>query len=466
LNDICVNLCNPRLNDQSGRCAKVFFFNRLAAGETLKSVAILSEAKDIVYLWLCLVTCNPMKYFSHLNTAVQLLQQYDGRQPFGNFIKQFFGQHKKYGSKDRKNISQLCYAYFRLGKALQQLPVEERIITGLFLCSQQPNEVLQQLKPELNEQAHLPLHEKIQFLETMGTPPDSYRDILHDLFPWKEELSEGMDHDQFCTSFFTQPDLFLRLRPKYEHTVKSKLLQAGISFKEITPACLALPNATKTDTVIETDKEAVIQDYSSQRVGEFIHFIRTSTPAFAKASAGPSTALRVWDACAASGGKSILAFDILNNIDLTVSDVRKSILINLEKRFATAGIRHYNSFIADLTDNAQLNLHHSSFDMIITDVPCSGSGTWSRTPEQLYFFDPKEIDRYSKLQKKIVDNVVTHLKPGSFLLYCTCSVFKKENEQMVQYIKDQHLLHLQKMELLTGYHMKADTLFAALFQKK
>lgn len=392
-----------------------------------------------------------MKYFSHLNTAEQLLQQYDGSQPFGSFIKQFFSQHKKYGSKDRKNISQLCYAFFRLGKALPQLPTAERILTALFLCSPAPNELLQHLQLNRNEKALLPLAEKIQLLSIEHSPF-----TIHDLFPWPAELSEGLAYDPFCTSFLTQPDLFLRLRPGKETVVKNKLQQAGIPFHEMSAACLALPNASKVDTVIETDREAVIQDYSSQRIGELMEFIRAST-----AYRVPN----IWDACAASGGKSILAQDIFQRIDLTVSDVRKSILINLEKRFASAGIKQYNSFIADLSTST-FNVPHSSFDIIITDVPCSGSGTWSRTPEQLYYFDPKEIDRYSALQKKIVQQAIPYLKPGGFLLYCTCSVFKKENEEVVQYILEQHSLQLLKQVLFTGYDQKADTLFGAVFQKR
>ena len=388
-----------------------------------------------------------MKYFSHLNTAMQLLQQYKGPLPFGSFIKQFFSQHKKYGSKDRKNISQLCYSFFRLGKALPQLPTDERILTGLFLCSHEPNELLQHLKPEWNDKATFPLEEKIQLAGI----------DMHHLFPWAAELSEGVAYEPFCASFLTQPDLFLRLRIGKEAVVKSKLQQAGIPFREMGPFCLALPNTSKIDTVIETDREAVVQDYSSQRIGELMAIIRDS--------AGSPTPLRVWDACAASGGKSILAYDIFTRIDLTVSDVRKSILINLEKRFATAGIRNYKALIADLSTST-VNSQLSSFDIIITDVPCSGSGTWGRTPEQLYYFDPQQIDRYSALQKKIVHQAIPHLKPGGFLLYCTCSVFKKENEEVVQYIQEQHSLSLVRKELLTGYDLKADTLFGAVFQKK
>jgi 16S rRNA (cytosine967-C5)-methyltransferase len=402
-----------------------------------------------------------MKYFSHLNTAVQLLQQYNGSQPFGSFIKQHFSQHKKYGSKDRKNISQLCYAFFRLGKALPQLPAEERIVTALFLCSHEPNELLQHLKPEWHSQTHLPLPEKLQLVNNDQRPSGQVL-TMYDLFPWRDALSDGIEYEQFCASFFTQPDLFLRLRPGAAPIVQNKLQQAGIPFREMGPSCVALPNASKIDTVIETDKEAVIQDLSSQRIGELMELIRDSmsrSSTFAKAS------VNTWDACAASGGKSILAHDLFHRIDLTVSDVRKSILINLEKRFAAAGIKNYKAFIADLS-NSSLTIHHSPFDIIITDVPCSGSGTWSRTPEQLYYFEPQQIDRYSALQKKIVGNAIPHLKPGGFLLYCTCSVFSKENEEVAQFIQEQHSLQLIQSVLFTGYDKKADTLFGAVFQKK
>src|SRR5690606_27157702 len=115
--------------------------------------------------------------------------------------------------------------------------------------------------------------------------------------------------------------------------------------------------------------------------------------------------LSVWDCCAASGGKSILAKDILKNIQLTVSDIRKSILINLEKRFASAGIKAYTAKVADLTDPSfshsplapserfsRAGTHHSAFDLIICDAPCSGSGTWARTPEQLYNWTEARLD--------------------------------------------------------------------------
>jgi 16S rRNA (cytosine967-C5)-methyltransferase len=105
------------------------------------------------------------------------------------------------------------------------------------------------------------------------------------------------------------------------------------------------------------------------------------------------------------------------------------------------------------------------FDLVICDVPCTGSGTWGRTPEQLFYFNPAEIAQYAALQKKILSGVIPQLKAGAYLLYSTCSVFTKENEEAAGFLKQQFHLRLVKMELLEGYHRKADTMFAALLQK-
>ena len=104
-----------------------------------------------------------MKFYSHLNTAVQLLTNYNGDQPFHLYIKSFFKEHKKYGSKDRKNIAHLCYCDFRIGRSLDDLPINERIIAGVFLCSEPPNEVVDFFQPEWNKVVteHLSLKNRI-----------------------------------------------------------------------------------------------------------------------------------------------------------------------------------------------------------------------------------------------------------------------------------------------------------------
>lgn len=110
--------------------------------------------------------------------------------------------------------------------------------------------------------------------------------------------------------------------------------------------------------------------------------------------------------------------------------------------------------------------NHVSPHLIIADVPCSGSGTWARTPEQLTYFSEKRIAKYASLQKKIVKNAIVKLKAGGYFLYITCSVFKMENEENVDFIHEQLHLKLVESRYLKGYEIQADTLFAALFIKE
>jgi 16S rRNA (cytosine967-C5)-methyltransferase len=389
------------------------------------------------------------RYHSYLNSAVAILRIYRGDEPLASFLKKYFAANKKYGSNDRKQISHLCYCFFRLGKAVADLAMEERILTGLFLCSTEPDEILQQFRPLWNERTNLNVGDKCSML---NVPPIVIGAIFN-VFPWQDELSEGIDYKKFCESFFIQPDLFLRLRPGKEEIVKRKLRQAGIDFKNISETCLALPNNSKVDSVIELGKEAIIQDYHSQLTGGF----------FKSQIQNQKSAITLWDCCAGSGGKSIMAFDLNPHIELTVSDVRESILVNLKKRFNKAGIRNYKSFVADLTHDSRLMTHDS--DIIIADVPCTGSGTWSRTPEQLYFFNHQTIKQFNHLQRKIISKVVPHLQPGGSLIYITCSVFKKENEEVVDFASQKFHLHLKKAELLNGYDKKADSMFVAVLEK-
>ncbi|MDF2189464.1 Fmu (Sun) domain-containing protein [Paraflavitalea sp. CAU 1676] len=407
-----------------------------------------------------------MKFFAHLNTAVQVLDLYKGQQPFGIFIKEFFRQDKKYGSRDRKSISHLCYCYFRLGKALRSLPAAERVVSGLFLCSLQPNEMLAQLKPAWNEQTVLPLADKWNLvLEEV-----ELQEPMELIFPWKDALSDGIDANAFGASFLVQPDLFIRCRPGKQKIVEQKLQLAGISYSAKENGCLALPNGTKVEEVIALNKEAVVQDYSSQQVGGFLQRVKedwaVGSQGHARNMPGSTNQQRVvWDCCAASGGKSILAWDTLGSIDLTVSDIRESIIANLRQRFSEAGIASYHSLVADLSDQRTVLPATLKPSLIIADVPCSGSGTWSRTPEQLYNFEESAIARYQALQLQIVGRVQAQLPSGGYFLYITCSVFRAENEAVVAAMQERHGLDLLHMEVLKGYGQRADTMFAALLNK-
>lgn len=386
------------------------------------------------------------RFSSYLQTALHLLNSYDGGLPFALYLKMFFKANRKYGGRDRKQIAALCYGYFRAGQALKGLSMEEQILAGYFLVSNAQTELLNALRPEWNAMADKRIEAK---LKVLGCSTNAFQP-----FPFCEELSEEIDAQAFSLAHLQQPDLFLRIRPGFMQKVKQKLTDAGIAMQEPFENCLALANETPVDRILQVNKEAVVQDFSSQRTATLVAPLLKAFP----------HNIKVWDCCAGSGGKSIMLYDLIPTMDLTVSDVRKTILTNLKTRFKEAGIPRYQSLVADLAKEPP-PLADASFDLVVADVPCSGSGTWGRTPENLKYFQTDRIEYYRSLQQQMLRHVVPAIKKSGYLLYITCSVFREENENNVNWICTHHGMEKVEAQIIKGYAMKADTMFAALLKK-
>ncbi len=389
---------------------------------------------------------NMSRHHSHINTAIQMLRLYKGEIPFSIFLKHFFAKEKKYGSKDRKQIASLCYSYFRIGLALNKNITEENIITAFFLTSKDPSALVQELKPGWANAITKSVQEKIIIAKAGFS--------VRDIFPFTNELNDDTNAELFSKSFLEQPYLFIRTRPQYKNTVVDKIKKSKSEYQFLkNNNCVQFPPATKIGNFLTPDKEVVIQDYNSQQVLNYI----ISSNFFPD-----KKEVTVWDCCAASGGKSILIFDLLQGkIKLTVSDIRQSIITNLQQRFKKAGIKNYHHFVADISSEVPA----AKYDIIICDAPCTGSGTWSRTPEQLYFFNPEAIDEFASRQKRITVNILSHLNHNGLFFYITCSVFKKENEDVVAHISKQPGIQLIEMKNLDGSEINADSMFVAVFTK-
>lgn len=382
-----------------------------------------------------------MKAINQLKTFQRIIEEYPAEAPLGKFLPGFYRQNKQMGSTDRRIANRLVYNYFRLGKALINLPSDERLFVAEFLCNSQLNSFLQHFKPDWAACVNFTLDEKLAMVKT------AYPDFkLDDVFPWVKDVSADIDQQAFLKSFFIQPDLYIHVHNGYDHLVKGVLNKAEVVFKDEGNGCLSLPNGTRLENLFPTQHWFEVQDHSSQQTANYFK---------------PQKWDSWWDACAASGGKSLLLHEDEPNIKLVVSDIRESVLANLDERFQNAGLRSYQKKVLDLTQNVDQTLHDYEFDGIILDAPCSGSGTWGRTPEMISQFDEHKIEFFQKLQKTIATNVVKYLKPGKPLIYITCSAFKAENEDVVDYLVKEVGLRLEEKKVLTGYKNKADTMFVS-----
>ena len=381
------------------------------------------------------------RVIQQVRTVERLLHEYAAEKgiPLARFLTAFYKRNRQMGSKDRRMASRLAYHYFRIGAAVPDEEVAVRLAIADFLCSDD-SAVVPVILPKLAAHMGAILPEKIALLEA----ETAFR--LDDVFPFRPSLSDGIDSTAFVESLFVQPDLYIRLRPRYRGAVMAALDRAEVDYRIEGEYALALPNGTNLERIPGIAGKYEVQDYSSQQTG--IYF---------QAAGGE----RWWDACAGAGGKSLLLLDQSPDVNLLVSDTRRSILRNLDSRFDAAGITTYRQRVIDLAGSTELTLGDEQFDGIILDAPCSGSGTWGRTPEMLSAFDSLEIGRFATLQRQLAANVIRHLKPGKPLIYITCSVFADENEAVVSYLRETLSLQVEQMAVLHGYRHRADSMFVA-----
>jgi 16S rRNA (cytosine967-C5)-methyltransferase len=383
-----------------------------------------------------------------IKQALEIIRGYAFNEPFHQYLKGIFRAQKQLGSRDRRNLRALTYAWFRMGTAGATMHEDEHMLTGLFLTYDKADPFAERmfrdhevLKPEL---LTLSIAEKWKIVTNWNAELS-----LSDLFPMQDHLMDEVKNDEFLLSHFVRPLVWLRIRrDKKEEVItflKSKEIEFGTTDKSEFAISVEADEPIHETEIFEKGW-VEIQDLSSQLTGNYYR---------------PEEGQYWYDACAASGGKSLLLMDMGVRIGLTVSDIRSSVLENLKVRFERNKIYKYTMLVADLANELPAQLVAESFDAIILDVPCSGSGTWGRNPENRLNFDMAKLRGYTALQEKILVNVLPLLNEGGRIIYSTCSVFKAENIGVLKVLAKHPAYKVTKSELITGYPQKSDTLFVA-----
>jgi 16S rRNA C967 or C1407 C5-methylase (RsmB/RsmF family)/NOL1/NOP2/fmu family ribosome biogenesis protein len=164
-----------------------------------------------------------------------------------------------------------------------------------------------------------------------------------------------------------------------------------------------------------------VQDASSMIVGTIV----------AKLT-GDGVAVRYLDACAAPGGKTTAAIDALPTGSLVVANEyvpqRAAILAENVMKWG------YPRIVVTRGDTARYTKLPAFFDIIATDVPCSGEGMMRKDAEAVAQWSPALVEECAQRQRMIVDNLWGSLRTGGYLIYSTCTFNRIENEEMVDYI--------------------------------
>lgn len=310
------------------------------------------------------------------------------------------------GSGDRAAIRDLVFEALRRRDSLAALGGSlsgRGLMIGLLrLRGEDPDEVF-------TGQRHAPpplLAEE----RAAGVGPEA-ADALNDLPDWiwpDWQASLGPDARTAAEAMRSRAPVWLRVNPRRAtpDEVRAELTRDGIE-TEATPD---LPTALR---VVAGERR--IAGSTAYREGKVE--LQDLSPQLACAALPLQAGARVLDYCAGGGGKS-LALAARADIALTAHDAAPVRMADLPARAARAGIE-----IA-IASQGQLG---RDYDLVVVDVPCSGSGTWRRTPDAKWRLDPAGLDRLIRTQAGILRDVAPMVRPGGHLAYMTCSLLAQEN---------------------------------------
>ena len=159
-----------------------------------------------------------------------------------------------------------------------------------------------------------------------------------------------------------------------------------------------------------------VQDASSQLVAPFMDL---------------KEGMRVIDACAGAGGKTLHIAALMNNKGRIIAlDTEGWKLEELRKRARRAGASNIETRTID--SSKTIKRLENSADRLLLDVPCSGLGVLRRNPDAKWKLSLEFIEKVKILQQKILNDYSIMLKKGGVLVYSTCSILPSENEMQVE----------------------------------
>lgn len=175
----------------------------------------------------------------------------------------------------------------------------------------------------------------------------------------------------------------------------------------------------------------VVQDASSM--------LAVTAIGIEKVARSAEAPLRVIDLCAAPGGKSMLAADMLEKCDVDYAvlsrDISENKIALMQQNFDRCGLKHTTAAAVDacLKDEGLVG----TADIVIADVPCSGLGVIGRKRDIKYNITLEAAEDIIELQRKILQVAASYVKPGGRLLFSTCTINSDENEKNFMWLKNE-----------------------------
>lgn len=372
--------------------------------------------------------------------------------PADAVLRRFFINRKYLGSKDRRVIATAYFGtiknYLRLEAIAQdafksEVHKPELIIAAYFILfeSEKPEEMRRYLMELTNDfAADYPR----QTFEAMADrsreesrlaklSPDERLSVLHSFPSWfVKEIENEYDADSIeplLNALNAEAPTVLRVNTTMisRDELRKGLIEEGIEteLSSVSEDALLLHKRINVWDLPSFKNGAFeIQDEASQLVAPFadIH----------------SNRIKILDACAGAGGKTLhLSSLLVNQGEIFATDVDGRKLEELKKRVVRSNAQNIRIVAPDKYDSVLKN-KSEFFDIVLLDVPCTGTGTLRRNPSIKWNLTEETLSELVEKQRSILEANIHFIKHGGTLLYATCSLLKKEGEDQIEWFTSTH----------------------------
>lgn len=276
--------------------------------------------------------------------------------------------------------------------------------------------------------------------------PDPARDVPDWMLPLLAARM-GAELPRLLAAMGTRAPVYLRVNRRKADSAAAlaRLAEDGVNARAV-PGC---------DTALEvTDGPRRLRGSAAYGEG-WVELQDLSAQRAVATLPWPATG-KILDYCAGGGGKTLAIAD-RTGAAVFAHDALPRRMADLPARAARAGVG------LDMVGTADL-ARHASYDAVLCDVPCSGSGTWRRDPEAKWRLSPGDLDRLIATQADILAAAAPLVAPGGMLAYMTCSLFEAENEGQVAAFEAGHPGWRRLVQRIDTPLSASDGFFAAAWQ--
>ena len=373
-----------------------------------------------------------MKPAAQAQASIDLLDQViDTGYPADRIMAQYFRSHRYIGSKDKAAISEHLYTVLRQRLSLEylltlaDLPKHNRFLIALMLHGQ-GCKVTEYFNGEGYNPKSLPEEDVIQ-LENIdfSVLDNAPQHVQLNVPEWlAEKLVESLG-DRFVIEMQASnqracTDIRVNLLKSNVDQVKDELDKVGFVVEKgrLSPWGLRFKQRVALFGIDSFKKGWFeIQDEGSQLLALL---------------SGVEAGQKVVDFCAGAGGKTLAMAAMMSNKGVIYAcDVHTKRLKQLSLRLKRAGAHNVRTHVLSSEQDKWVKQHRGIADVVLVDAPCSGTGTWRRSPDSRWNLKPENLANLIKLQQSILQSAARLVKPGGRLYYATCSLLIDENDNQI-----------------------------------